>query len=69
MRLNESVAEAALKPVQSFVEGVRDIVHDYQQFCQHPGKLVYQTLFFQLNSLQDIELVDSHCLLLKLLES
>ena len=34
--LNESAAEAALKLVQSLVEGVRDIVHDHQQFSQHP---------------------------------
>ena len=34
--LNESVAEAALKLVQSFVEWVRGFVHDCQQFCQHP---------------------------------
>ena len=34
--LNESVAEAALKLVQSFVEWMRSFVHDCQQFCQHP---------------------------------
>ena len=28
--LNESVAEAALKLVHSFVEGLRDIIHDRQ---------------------------------------
>ena len=36
MGLNESVAEAALKLVQSLVEGGRGIVHYYQQFCQNP---------------------------------
>ena len=35
-RLNESVAEAALKLVQSSVEGLRDMAHDSQQFSQHP---------------------------------
>ena len=42
-RLNESVAEAALKLVQSFEEGVRGIVHDFQQLCQHPALLHLQT--------------------------
>lgn len=30
-----NVAKAALKIVQYFMEGVRIIVHDHQQFCQH----------------------------------
>lgn len=34
--LNESVDEAALSLVQRFVEGVRDNLHDHQQFRQHP---------------------------------
>ena len=38
--LNESVAEAALLLVQSFVEGVRDTVHHQQQFCQHPVLII-----------------------------
>ena len=35
-RLDWPVAEAALKLVQSVVEGVRGTVRDRRQFCQHP---------------------------------
>ena len=33
--LNESVAEAALKLVQSFVEGMTSMIYDYQWFRPH----------------------------------